>query len=105
MRAIFELADGFRYLGTPGMQGLAPFHFKSAAIFGTIALGAGPAAGLLSVMPGSGGLGGGGRGRDEGAGGRAERGPTINVTVIGAPDFEGKRTIAGWIREVEAGGG
>ena len=108
VRAIFELAEGWAALGTPGMQGLAAFHFKSAALFGSIALAAGPGAGLLSVAPGGGGAGGdrgggGGRGRDSDREGRS--GPNIQLIIMGNPDFETKRTYAQWVAEVVAEAG
>lgn len=106
VRSIFELAEGFAALGTPGMQGLAAFHFKAAAIFGSIALAAGPAAGLTSVAP-AGGYGGGGSGRGKGGGSDSGSGRTVNVNVtsIGTLDFEQKRVLAQAVQEAIAEGG
>lgn len=106
VRSIFELAEGFAALGSPFTAPFAPFHFKAAALFGGIALAAGPGAGLLSVAPAAAGSAGG-RGGKGGSGdsGSARSGATINVTILGAPSWETKRSIKEWVSEVESEGG
>jgi len=104
IRSIFELAQGFAALGTPGMQGLAAFHFKSAAIFGSIAVASGPGAGLLSVAPAGAG-GGEGRGRaDRDGGGDRAGGPSYQVTVIGNLDDQGAADLVRRLRQAEERG-
>lgn len=101
--AAYETAKGIAAIaiGDP----MAPVHFKAAAAFAAIALAAGAGSGLVSVAPGGGGFSsGGGRGGRE-SGGREGRGTTINLTVIGAPDFTTKQTIAQWVHEIEAEAG
>lgn len=99
VRAIFELAEGWACLGNPLLAEFAPFHFKSAAIFGGIAIGAGPGAGLLSVMPAGGGGGKEKGGAGSGSGSSGGGGPNINVTFIGTLDTQARRDIWAQIRQ------
>lgn len=90
-----EAARALAALAVRDFDGAANHAAASAAFFG-VAAAAGVGAGLVSVKPG-------GRGdrRDRGAdssGGRG--GPTVNLVVIGAPDFTTKQTIAGWVAEM-----
>jgi hypothetical protein len=57
VKAIFQTAEGFAALATPGLQGLAPLHFKAAAIYGTVGVAAGAAG--LAISAGTAPSGGG----------------------------------------------
>lgn len=69
VKAIFELAEGFASIFNPGKGGPAgaATHFKAAALYGSIAIGAGALAGGGG---GGGGRAGGGGGGSGGFGGR-----------------------------------
>lgn len=86
-KALYSLAQGFYYLATPGMQAAAAASFTSAAIFGTVALGAGVASAAIapsSAPAAAAGGAGAGRAGDVtpsgagGMGGGAGAGPIVN---------------------------
>ena len=103
--AAFELAAGFRDLATPGMQGAALIHFKSAGMFAAIAAAAGIGGGLLSVQgpgaPGAGGPVGGGRSDSSGSG----RTVNLSVVTIGVLDSEARKEIARQLQQEILEGG
>ena len=86
-KALYSLAQGFLYLATPGMQASAAASFTSAAIFGSVAIGAGVASAAIapSAAPAA-AAGGAGAGRAGdvtpsgagGMGGGAGGGPIVN---------------------------
>ena len=86
-KALYSLAQGFLYLATPGMQASAAASFTSAAIFGSVAIGAGVASAAIapSAAPAA-AAGGAGAGRAGdvtpsgagGMGGGAGAGPIVN---------------------------
>lgn len=106
--AVMETAKGIA--ASTGPAGVAAFgnpggHFAAAGMFASVAALAGVGSGALSVKPGGGGGGGGGGSSRDGRSSEASDSPMVNVTVIGAPDWDGKRELAKWVAEVAASGG
>ncbi len=79
-RAVYETAEGFSKLANPATAPAAAAHFKAAALYGLVAVGAGAAARSLGPAGGSGGGYGGGSGR---SGGSAGTGTTTTIISYG----------------------
>lgn len=103
IKGAFEVAESiaaFARYDVPGGTG----HLKAAGVYFSVAAIAGVGAGALSVKSAGGG-GGGVAGSRGGRPSDGDSGPRYFITVIGAPDWEGKQRITQWVREIEAGGG
>lgn len=101
VKGAFEVAEAVGSFAI-GAYPMAALHLEAAGLYFGVAALAGVAAGAISVKgaPAGSSRGPGGRAGDSG-----DNGPRINVTIIGAPDWDGKRAVAGWIAEVAAAGG
>jgi gas vesicle protein len=68
-KSLAELAAGFAALGNPLLSATAPFHFKSSALYGAAAVGAGGFGIAAGAGTQAGSLGGGSAGRGSASGG------------------------------------
>lgn len=101
-QAIMELAYGVAAM-TPwgrGVYGDPAFHFKSAALFGSVAVLAGMGSAGLSVNTGGGG-GGGSAGNDRQESGKTA---TVQLFIFGRPDRASLRDLARQVQEEMAAG-